>query len=241
LAVIGQFQRAIEEADRGVALAEETGHLPTEAACCMYRACARFPRGHWREAIEDARRSLSIGERIADAFRIYLTSGFLGGFLVMFGEIEEGVALLGQAVRAAERLRTKQGLGSFLVFLAESGLARNDTTEADRRCRAAIALAREQGDRWCEAWARRVPAETFRRGAPPDLDGAEHEILEAMRIQREIGALPDLARSLLTYGRILEVRGKQEQVREAVAGATQMFREMGMTWDLARAEANGGE
>ncbi len=241
LAMIGQFHRALEEADRGVALAQEIGHLPTEAACCMYRGCARFLRGHWRQAIEDARRSLSIGERIADAFRVYLTSGFLGGFLVMAGELEEGLALLGQAVRAAERLRTKVGLGWFLVFLTEVGLARGDMAEADRQCRAAIAFAREQGDRWTEAWARRVFAETFRRGAPPDLDGAEHEILEAMRIQREIGALPELARSLLTYGRILEVRGEQERAREAVASATQMFSEMGMTWDLARAEAGGGE
>ena len=159
----------------------------------------------------------------------------------MSGGLEEGLALLGQAVRAAERLRTKQGLGSFLVFLAEAGLARGDMAEADRRCREAIALARGQSDRWCEAWARRVLAETLWRGAPPNLDGAEHEILEATRIQREIGALPDLARSLLTYGWILEVRGEGERAREAIANATGMFREMGMTWDLTRAEAAGGE
>jgi class 3 adenylate cyclase/tetratricopeptide (TPR) repeat protein len=235
LAVIGQFDRALEEADRGVALAEEIGHLPTEAACRMYRACARFPRGHWREAIEDARRSLSIGERIGDAFRVYLTSGFLGGFLVMSGELAEGRALLEQAVHASERLRTKQGLGSFRVFLAEAGLARSDMAEADRQCREAIAVASGQSDRWCEAWARRVLGEAFCYGDPPRLEEAEHEILEAIRIQREVGALPDLARSVLRHGRILGVRGERERAREAVADATRMFLAMGMTWDLARA------
>jgi class 3 adenylate cyclase/tetratricopeptide (TPR) repeat protein len=240
LAVIGQFDRALEEADRGVAIAEHTGHLPTEAACYMYRACARFPRGEWRRAIEDARRSLSIAVRLRDAFREYLTSGFLGGFLVMAGEFEEGLALIAQAVQAGERLRTKQGLGSFRVFLAEAGLSRGDVAEAGRQCQEAIAVARGQSDRWCEAWARRVLAETFFSESPPNLDAAEHEILEAIRVQREVGALPDLARSVLTYGRILKVRGQGEQAREAVTDAMRMFKEMGMTWDLARAEGAGG-
>jgi len=231
LGMIGQFDRALAEADRGVALAQEIGHLPTEAACRMYRACARFPRGDWRPAIEDVRRALSIAEQLGDAFRVYLTRGFLGGFLVMAGDREEGIALLGQAVEAAERLRTTQGLGTFRLFRAAAALAAGDAAEGGRDAREAFALASAQGDRWCQAWARRVLAEALMQGAPPDLDAAEQEIIEAIRSQREIGTRPDLARSLSTHARILERRGEQARAREAAAESARLLSEMGMAPD----------
>ncbi len=92
-------------------------------------------------------------------------------------------------------------------------------------------------DRWSEAWARRVLGEALCQGDTPDLSVAEREILEATRIQQELGTLPDLARSLLVHGRLLCLRGEPGRGQDSIARAVSMFREMGMTWDLARAEA----
>jgi class 3 adenylate cyclase/tetratricopeptide (TPR) repeat protein len=237
LAMIGRFDRALQAADRGLAIAQEIGHLPTEAACYHYRACTRFPRGEWSQAIEDIRRAQAAAERTGDSFRAYLTTGFLGGFLVMTGEHDAGVEILERTFQAAERLGTTLFLSVFRVYRGEASLVRGETDEAALHCRQAITLAVETNDRWSEAWARRVLSEALCKGEPPNLAEAEREILEATRIQRQLGTLPDLARSLLAHGRLLRLRGEHGRGQELIAGAVSMFREMGMSWDLARAEA----
>lgn len=65
---------------------------------------------------------------------------------------------------------------------------------------------------------------------------AEQAIREAIRTFQEIGARPELARSYVSYSRLLEAWGKRERAREHLTQAIGMFREMGMAWDLERAE-----
>ncbi len=74
---------------------------------------------------------------------------------------------------------------------------------------------------------------------PADLQEAEHAILEAIRIQQEIGARPELGRSYVSYACLLKGRGEREKAREFLANAITMFQEMGMVWDLERAEQAG--
>jgi hypothetical protein len=61
-------------------------------------------------------------------------------------------------------------------------------------------------------------------------------MLEAIRIQQEIGTRPELARSYVSYARLLKSREDREKAREYLVKAIGMFREMGMAWDLERAE-----
>jgi hypothetical protein len=71
----------------------------------------------------------------------------------------------------------------------------------------------------------------------PDLEGAERALDHAIRIQQEIGARPELARSLVGRARLLERLGRVEEAGQSRARAVSMFREMDMAWDLARAGA----
>ena len=57
-----------------------------------------------------------------------------------------------------------------------------------------------------------------------------------MRIHGEIGARPGQARSLATLAELLRAKAGREPAREVLAQAAAMFREMGMAWDLERAE-----
>jgi hypothetical protein len=61
-------------------------------------------------------------------------------------------------------------------------------------------------------------------------------ILEAIELQREISVRPELARSYVSYAVLLNAKGEHEKAREVVGNAITMFREMGMPWDLQRAE-----
>jgi hypothetical protein len=69
-----------------------------------------------------------------------------------------------------------------------------------------------------------------------DVELAERGILEAIRIQEEIGARPELARSYVTYAHVLEATGKSREARRYLVRASDMLRQMSMVWDLARVE-----
>lgn len=58
----------------------------------------------------------------------------------------------------------------------------------------------------------------------------------ALRIQQEIGARPEQARTCVSYARLLDAWGDQARAREQLTEALGMFREMGMTWDYERTE-----
>lgn len=60
--------------------------------------------------------------------------------------------------------------------------------------------------------------------------------MEAIRILQEIGTRPELARSYVSYARLLKASGESGKAREFLANAITMFREMGMAWDLERAQ-----
>ena len=62
-------------------------------------------------------------------------------------------------------------------------------------------------------------------------------MLEAIRIQQEISNQPELARSYVSYARLLQGWGEAAKARDYLAQATDMFQHMGMAWDLAQAEA----
>jgi hypothetical protein len=59
---------------------------------------------------------------------------------------------------------------------------------------------------------------------------------EAIRLQEEMRNTPELARSCMSYARLLQDWGEVVQAREYLTQAIHMFQPMGMAWDLARAE-----
>ena len=48
---------------------------------------------------------------------------------------------------------------------------------------------------------------------------------------------PELARSYVSYARLLQGWGEAAKARDYLAQAIDMFQQMGMAWDLAQAEA----
>ena len=57
-----------------------------------------------------------------------------------------------------------------------------------------------------------------------------------MRVQEEIGARPELARTHVAYARILDSRGEGAKAKTHAAEACRMFEGMRMTWDIGEAE-----
>jgi tetratricopeptide (TPR) repeat protein len=72
--------------------------------------------------------------------------------------------------------------------------------------------------------------------AASDAD-AEGHYREALVLADDLGMRPLVANCHLGFGKLYRRTGKREQAQEHLATATTMYREMGMTYWLVRAEA----
>ena len=86
------------------------------------------------------------------------------------------------------------------------------------------------------ALAYRTLAEALVVVAPLEVARAEGAIRNAIQIQKELGAEPELARSYATYARLLESWQRISEATPYLSLAVDAFRRMGMTRNLAQAE-----
>jgi predicted ATPase/class 3 adenylate cyclase len=236
LAATGEFERAQAYANRGLELAQEIQNPFAEAAAYQYQAILQAQRGDWTRAIANYECARRVAERAGDLFRIYIVKFWEARAHTMAGDASRGRTLVEEGFALAERIGTKFVLAQGKVSLAECLLALGELDEACRVCQDTIILAEEGGDRFHAALAHRILAESLSRVRPSESLWPQREILEAIRIQQEIGARPELARSYVSYAHVLTGRGEKEKAKEYLAMAIGMFQQMGMTWDLAQAD-----
>jgi tetratricopeptide (TPR) repeat protein len=101
----------------------------------------------------------------------------------------------------------------------------------------ALQIARDRGERGREAWALRLLAEIAACGDPPETHKAEAKFHEAETLATMLGMRPLAAHCHLGLGKLYQRTDKREQAQEHLATAARMYREMGMTYWLEKAEA----
>jgi tetratricopeptide (TPR) repeat protein len=207
-----------------------------ETAAPFYRALVHQQRGSWKPAIADGETALRIAERVKDSFRIYALPCYAGWAQAMAGELAKGRMLLEAGIALAEQRGTKLFLAWGKTSLAACRLALGERSAVLPRCHEVIRLAEETHDRLAQAVAQRTLAEAFGGLEPEEPQAAERAMLEAIRLQQESGAKPELARSHVSYARLLRGWGETAQAREYLTQAIGMFQQMDMAWDRAQAE-----
>lgn len=233
---MGVFERALAYASRGIQLAQEIQNPFAEAAAFLYRGLVQAQRGEWVEAIADYQRARSVADRAGDRFRAYLAEFTEGQAHTLAGDPSRGRVLLEESLAHAEQIGTRFFLAGLKGALAACLIALGELPRVLPLCEEAIRVARETGDRFFEALAHRTLADALLAVDPVQPENAERAVREAIRIQEEIGARPELARSYVSYARLLRGKGEEAGAREHLARAVAMFEEMDMTWDRDRAE-----
>ena len=237
LAQAGEFPRAFTYLDHGIRLAEEVRNPFAEAANYFYRGVAHEQHGAPTQAIADYEAALRLAERTGDLFRVYAVKHYEGWAHASAGDVTRGRDLLEESVALAGRLGTTFSLGLAKAYLAGCLLAGGELDQAASICEEAIRLAKDTDETFAHALAHRLLAEALSGLDPSDATlGAERAIAEAIRVQQEIGARPELARSYLSCARLLRDKGKDVEATGYLTRALQGFREMDMAWDLARAD-----
>jgi tetratricopeptide (TPR) repeat protein len=207
-----------------------------EAAAYSYRAVAHCYRGAGAEAIEDCGHARQLAEHHGDRLRIYLLQFGEGQAHLILGDPRRARAILEDNIAAAKQLGTTALLAWGQGLLAMCLLALGERGVVVPLCQETIQLAEATHDRLASALAHRMLAEAIGETGIEEMSQAEAAVLEAIRIQRDVGSQPELARSYLTYGRFLDRWRRVEEAERYLRDAVEMFRRMGMVADLVHAE-----
>ena len=236
----GRFAQAFEAAERGVNVARATEHLPTLAACLMFRAVVRGSHGELAPALADFDEAIDVSARSGDLFRRYLSHGFRAEAYLVAGEPGLAAADLAKCLALGAQIGTSFHLAAFKAFLAEVHLEQGDLEGALRLAEEALGVSTEKAHDWSRSIALRVHGEALLAVAPPALDKAAASIRAAIAIQEQRECRCDLAWSRLTASRLAKYQGDLPAARQAAAAAEQLFREMGIARGLQLAQAAAG-
>jgi tetratricopeptide (TPR) repeat protein len=154
----------------------------------------------------------------------------------MAGNTGQGRVLLEESIALSAQLGTTFMLAWAKAFLAMCHLALGVREAVLSLCHEAIPLAEERGEKFASALAHRTLAEALFALASVDPQDAERAIVEAIRIQQETGNNPELARTYVSYARLLQGQREGDKAKAYLTQAISMFQQMDMAWDLTQAE-----
>jgi tetratricopeptide (TPR) repeat protein len=158
----------------------------------------------------------------------------VGRLRALSGFPVEGLALMEQVPTA----RFGPGAGrESLIYIGEAYVLLGRLEEARTVAERALASAREQDYRPGEASALRLVAEIIAVAERPAVDDAAARYREALALADELGMRPLVAHCHLGLGKLYRRKDKREPAREHFSTAATMYREMGMTYWLEKAEA----
>ena len=164
----------------------------------------------------------------------------LGRAALLLGALEEARILGERAIKYSpqqpgDAAHAEHLLGA--IPLAEVWLVTGRLDDAERLCRQSLDLARAHKQRGHEVYALRLlGAVTASRDASAEREAAGH-FRSALALAEPRGMRPLVAHCHLGLGMLFRRTGKREQAQEHLTTAATMYRAMGMTYWLEKAEA----
>jgi tetratricopeptide (TPR) repeat protein len=123
------------------------------------------------------------------------------------------------------------------VDKGEAYLFAGEVEEADRLVQRGVATAREHKRRGEEARALWLLGEIAMHRDPPDMTQAEAHYHQALALADELGMRPLQAHCHRGLGTLYRQTGQSEPARAELSAATEMYRDMEMTFWLPETEA----
>jgi len=236
LGELGQFDRALSVAGEAVEIATSAQHAFSLASAQWAREWPSVLRGGAAGAIPGLERGLALCKSTENVPWEIAYVAVLGRAQTLAGRACEAIGTLEEAVASAsQKSRVSEAL--WTTWLGDAYLAANRITDARRVATVALNLTRERQLRGEEAHALRLVAEIAVLQDPSDLRGAERHYHDAETLAEERGMRPLVAHCHLGLGKLYRRTGQREQAQEHLTSAMTMYREMGMTYWLAQAEA----
>jgi tetratricopeptide (TPR) repeat protein len=237
LSTLGAFaegQRHGEEALR-LATLEGRGFEPILAHGCLGHLY--LAQGDLEHAIRVLNQGLALCRASGNRTWLRVVAAGLGSASALQGRLEEGCALLEEAI--SESLRTGGLLNHslWLAWLSEVCRLAGRGEEAWQHARQALDLAQQLKERGNKAHALHQLGTIYAHADPPDIAQAEANYQQALALAEELGMRPLQAHCHFGLGTLYTKIGRREQARAELSAAIDQYRTMEMTFWLRQAEA----
>jgi tetratricopeptide (TPR) repeat protein len=186
----GHEDEATTIADEALAIAREHAHTFSQIVGYAGAGIVRAVRGDHATAITALEPGLVMA-RMADLLLLVpLVGAPLGWCYARTGRHAEGIALLQDAVGAADAMNFGANHALRLTWLADAQLAAGNAEGAKKTALRALETGRRHGERGHEAYALRLLGTLAEHGRPADLEAAREHYRTALEIAQSLGMRP---------------------------------------------------
>jgi tetratricopeptide (TPR) repeat protein len=242
LATLGEFEEAVARGAEAVALGETRSFVGSPLNLVMSLlspGVTYLMRGEAARAAPLLERARTVALERDVGLALPPATSALGYARALQGRNSEAVALIEEAIARWDAIGRVVNIAWHRWLLAEAYLLSGRPDNARKAAEEALEFARRHGERGNEAQVLRVLGECAAAGARPDLTTARQSFAQALALAEELGMRPLVAHCHLGLGRLSRRAGKRQEAQEHLTTATTMYREMGMTYWLEKAE--GGD
>jgi DNA-binding SARP family transcriptional activator len=237
----GRFTQLREVAQEALEIANDIGDPYGQDAALNDLAVAALEQGRAREAIPLFRRALTIAREIGDrAIEPELLAG-MGRCYQQQGDLDRARELLEACLSTVAISVQHNYIPQLHAYLAELYLATGQDDLAVNHARAGLLETERSKDLWASGLTHRVLGQVIGHLRRSDVGATPAVHFEkSIRLQREIGAEAELARSLAAYGVHLRRSTDSDDARRGealLAEARMLFQKLGMMGALTRLDA----
>ena len=234
--MLGYPKTALLEADRAIAAARESDHMPTllfalaltalTHICCRDHAAAVM---HQEECIALAQEKVPFYKMFAATQR--------GCVLAQTGKAADAIQVISAEMAGLRAIGTTTWGTCWLAHLALAYAALGKRDDAWRCIGEAITAVETTKEQWYLAEINRVAGEIALKSPEPDAAKAQGYFERALAVSRQQQAKAWELRAAMSMARLWRDRGKPQQAREVLAPVYGWFTEGFDTLDLKEAKA----
>jgi tetratricopeptide (TPR) repeat protein len=235
LVQLGKFKEGIPIAETGIRIAEESGHAYSLAYAYCSLGFLFLVKGDFERAIGALERSQKICE--SSEIRVLTTQvgSNLGYAYALAGRVNEAIPLMEKAEEQSEMIGRKAGWALRLTWLGHASLLARQISAAREQAQRAVALARDNGERGNEAWARRLLGDIVQEESSSPSEALTH-YAASMELAKELDMCPLQAHIHLSLGRLHRREKQKEEARTELSLALTSYHSMQMPIWIGTAE-----
>jgi class 3 adenylate cyclase/tetratricopeptide (TPR) repeat protein len=236
-AELGEYPEATMTVTDGVRIAEAIGQPYSRVNAYCHAGIVHLHKGDLPQAIRWLEPALALVTSDFPFWRQAIVPP-LGLAYALTGRTSDALALARDALDQLAWIGPIRRVGA--IQLAEIHLLAGAPDEANRIAVKAVEVFHGSGERGREAEIYRLLGAIALASHPPDQERAEARYRQALILATELGMRPLVAHCYLGLGKLYRSTGNQQDAQEHLATATTMYRDMGMTFWLEKAEAELG-
>jgi tetratricopeptide (TPR) repeat protein len=240
LAELGDFSAALGAGEEAVRLSELHDTPFGLFHGCSGLGYAQLIKGDFNSALSSWLRAETVAQASDLPLLANTAKAFTGYAYLHVGNLDEAAARLERAIayNDATGFMTFQSMS--LIYRSEAHLRSGELERAAAAAERAAQLTSESRQDAYHAWALWMLGEVAAHPAHLRTELADARYREAIRLATELGMRPLVAHCHLGLGKLYRRTDTREHAQARLTTATNMYREMGMTYWLEQAEAEMG-